>query len=91
MRFSVRRRHVCAGEKKCTLRKSAFWDHTLTEKRILYVGSHGKAHFGSLARARLTEKRILPANLTEKRILQPAGLTENRILTVLKTPERAFP
>ena len=51
VRLSVRRRHVCAGEEKRTLRKSAFCDHTLTEKRILYVGSHEKAHFGSLAQS----------------------------------------
>ena len=35
MRFSVRRRHVCAGEEKRILRKDAFWVHALTEKRIL--------------------------------------------------------
>ncbi len=28
MRFSVSRRHVCAGEKKRILRKSAFWGLT---------------------------------------------------------------
>ena len=36
--------HVCAGEEKRTLRKSAFCDRTLTEKRILGGRRHGKAH-----------------------------------------------
>ena len=35
MRLSVRRRRVCAGEERRTLRKSAFWRHDLTERRIL--------------------------------------------------------
>ena len=44
MRFSVRWRHVCAGEERRTLRKSAFCTLGLTERRILRVRSHGKAH-----------------------------------------------
>ena len=36
--------HVCAGEEKRTLRKSAFCARTLTEKRILGAVPHGKAH-----------------------------------------------
>ena len=46
MRLCVRWLRVCAGEKKRTLRKSAFWARTLTEKRILGSGPHGKAHSG---------------------------------------------
>ena len=37
MRFCVRRAGVCAGEKKRTLRKSAFWLLRLTEKRSLAI------------------------------------------------------
>ena len=44
MRFSVRWRHVCAGEERRTLRKSAFCTLGLTERRILYPAAHGKAH-----------------------------------------------
>ena len=36
--------HVCAGEERCILRKSAFCTLDLTERRILRVRSHGKAH-----------------------------------------------
>ena len=36
--------HVCAGKEKHILRKSAFWARTLTEKRTLGAGPHGKAH-----------------------------------------------
>ena len=43
MRFSVRRRRVCAGEEKRTLRKGAFWLHALTERRTLQPPSRGKA------------------------------------------------
>ena len=44
MRLCVRWLHVCAGEEKRTLRKSAFWARTLTEKCTLGAGPHGKAH-----------------------------------------------
>ena len=44
MRLCVRWLHVCAGEEKRTLRKSALWARALTEKRTLGAGSHGKAH-----------------------------------------------
>ena len=44
MRLCVRWLHVCAGEEKHILRKSAFCARALTEKRILDAGSHGKAH-----------------------------------------------
>ena len=44
MRFSVRWRHVCAGKERCILRKSAFCTLGLTERRILYPVTHGKAH-----------------------------------------------
>ena len=43
MRFSVRRPDVCAGEERRTLRKSAFCTLGLTERRILYPVTHGKA------------------------------------------------
>ena len=46
MRFCVRRLDVCPGEERRTLRKSAFWRHDLTERRILAARSHGKAHSG---------------------------------------------
>ncbi len=42
MCFSVRRRHVCPGEKRRTLRKSAFCAGTLTERRILRLRRDGK-------------------------------------------------
>lgn len=35
VRFSVRRRRICPGEKKRTLRKSALWDRDVTKKRTL--------------------------------------------------------
>ena len=44
MRLCVRWLHVCAGEEKRSLRKSAFCARTLTEKRILGADPHGKAH-----------------------------------------------
>ena len=44
LRFFVRRRHVCPGEKRRTLRKSAFCAGTLTERRILRLRRDGKAH-----------------------------------------------
>ena len=44
MRLCVRWLHVCAGEEKRSLRKSAFCARTLTEKRILGSDPHGKAH-----------------------------------------------
>ena len=44
VRFCVRRRRVCPGEKKRTLRKSAFCSPHLTKKRILQPAAHGKAH-----------------------------------------------
>ena len=40
MRLCVRWLHVCAGEEKRTLRKSAFCVRTLTEKRILHQRRH---------------------------------------------------
>ena len=43
VRFSVRQRRVCPGEEKRTLRKSAFYNRRLTERRILYPAPHGKA------------------------------------------------
>ena len=45
MRFSVRCLDVCAGEEKRILRKSAFWEVGLTEKRILGGWGLGKAQF----------------------------------------------
>ena len=44
MRLCVRWLHVCAGEEKRTLRKSAFWTGDVTEKRILDGRCHGKVH-----------------------------------------------
>ena len=62
MRFSMRRTDVCPGEEIRILRKSAFWVGDVTEKRILHVAPHGKAHFGRVPRARLTKRRILYAS-----------------------------
>ena len=45
MRFSVRCLDVCAGEKKRILRKSAFCEAEVTEKRTLTPAVHGKAQF----------------------------------------------
>ena len=44
MRFSVRWRHVCAGEERRTLRKGAFCTLGLTERRILRSRCDGKTH-----------------------------------------------
>ena len=66
MRLCVRWLHVCPGEEKRTLRKSAFCARTLTEKRILDERRHGKAHsaYGPSRKSAfwagyVTEKRIL--------------------------------
>ena len=67
MRLCVRWLHVCAGEEKCTLRKSAFCVRALTEKRILCRRRH----------LDITEKRILRAGLTKGRTLR-AGLVAPR-------------
>ena len=45
MRFSVRCLDVCAGEEKRILRKSAFCEAGVTEKRTLAPAVHGKAQF----------------------------------------------
>ena len=44
MRLCVRWLHVCAGEEKRSLRKSAFWARALTEKCTLDADPHGKVH-----------------------------------------------
>ena len=44
MRLCVRWLHVCAGEEKRTLRKSAFCARTLTERCTLQPACHGKVH-----------------------------------------------
>ena len=56
MRFSVRRRHVCPGEERRILRKSAFWMSNVTEKRILRSRRDGQAHSEThrLGRVRLS-------------------------------------
>ena len=45
MRLCVRWLHVCAGEEKRTLRKSAVWARALTEKRTLRDRSHADCAF----------------------------------------------
>ena len=45
MRFSVRCLDVRAGEEKRILRKSAFCEAEVTEKRTLAPAVHGKAQF----------------------------------------------
>ena len=64
MRLCVRWLHVCAGEEKRILRKSAFWTGDVTEKRILGAVPHGKAHSGrplSGCRMRFSV-RVIPRN-----------------------------
>ena len=48
MRFSVRWADVCPGEEKRTLRKSALWLRTLTEKRTLRLRRYGKPQSATL-------------------------------------------
>ena len=79
MRLCVRWLHVCAGEEKRTLRKSAFWAGDVTEKRILCRRRH----------LDVTEKRILcrrrHLDVTEKRILHQRrhrDVTKGRTLRV---------
>ena len=69
VRFSVECVFPHLGKRGVTSRKSAFSNRRLTEKRILHVGPHGKAHS-----ARWTSRKSAFSNrrLTEKRILQPA-------------------
>ena len=56
LRFFVRRRHVCPGEEKRILRKSALCTCGLTKRRTLRPRSHGKTQFESRD---VTEKRTL--------------------------------
>ena len=44
MRLSVECAFPHLGKRRATSRKSAFWMGDVTEKRILHVGPHGKAH-----------------------------------------------
>ena len=63
MRLCVRWLHVCAGEEKRTLRKSAFWTGDVTEKRTLRAGPHGKAHSGRPLACRMRlSVRVIPQN-----------------------------
>ncbi len=48
MRFSVRWADVCPGEEKRILRKSAFCNQCLTEKRTLRLRCYGKAQSATL-------------------------------------------
>ena len=48
MRLCVRWLHVCAGEEKRTLRKSAFWTGDVTEKRTLRANPRGPSRKGAL-------------------------------------------
>ena len=72
MRFSVRRRHVCPGEEKRSLRKSAFWMSDVTEKRILRSRRDGKAHSEThrLGRVRLSVRSN--SNRDLRTLAQPA-------------------
>ena len=56
MRLCVRWLHVCAGEEKRTLRKSAFWTGDVTEKRTLRANPHGKAHSAPATWSRRDQK-----------------------------------
>ena len=69
VRFSVECVFPHLGKRDATSRKSAVCTLGLTEKRILHVGPHGKAHSptgasrkSAFSNRRLTEKRILHAN-----------------------------
>ena len=72
MCFSVRRRHVCPGEKRRILRKSAFCAGTLTERRILRSRRDGKAHSEAhrLGRVRLSVRSS--SNRDLRTLAQPA-------------------
>ena len=66
MRFCVKCAFSHLGKRGAASRKSAFCVWPLTEKRTLYVGSHGKAHSGRPGSRKsafwwypLTEKRTL--------------------------------
>ena len=48
MRFSVRQADVCAGEERRILRKSAFCNRCLTEKRALRLRRYGKPQSATL-------------------------------------------
>ena len=73
MCFSMRRTDVCTVEERRILRKSAFWAGDVTEKRILQVGPHGKAHS---ARCASRESASCTLGLTRKRILRMSGHAE---------------
>ena len=77
MRFSVRCLDVCAGEERRILRKSAFWEVGVTEKRILRVAPSRKSAFWE---AGVTEKRILGGWGHGKAHSACGPLTEKRIL-----------
>ena len=73
----MRRRHVCAGEEKRILRKSAFWPRDVTGKRILGADSHGKAHSTTPG---LTKLRFLVRRWSRMRFLvSPRSRGECRV------------
>ena len=84
MRLCVRWLHVCPGEEKRTLRKSAFCARTLTEKRILCAAPHGKAHFacgphqGTRSACERTHEAsfLIPICMMEARANQPDGIPQ---------------
>ena len=77
MRLCVRWLHVCAGEEKRTLRKSALCRRHVTEKHILRAGPHGKAHSGrplGLQSALFRESDAPRVRLSVSRRLQSGAL-----------------
>ena len=77
MRFSVECAFPHLGKRRAASRKSAFWSWCLTEKRILYVGPHGKAHSVRWA--------------SRKSAFCTLGLTQRRSLYASSRAECDFP
>ena len=69
VRFSVECVFPHLGKRGAASRKSAVCGCGTTEKRILYVGPHGKAQSATGASRK---SAVCTLDLTEKRILQPA-------------------
>ena len=81
MRVSVRCRHVCPGEKKRILRKSAFCIRRVTEKRILQPTPHGKAHpvLVSVAKLRFSVRVSRKSALCDLQTNQTAPFREGDV------------
>ena len=87
MRFSVECAFPHLGKRRAASRKSAFCAHCLTEKRIPYVGPHGKVQSACWASRK---SAVCMLGLTERRTLSPP-LPQSASFREIVPPECAFP